>query len=1014
MALVLDGGLVSTDSGATLKAKEQRPDGTSELPLAPAADPVWSGRGYSDDPFTLSIAAGEGIFERGEGASGRRSAVLDHSPHQDASFGPFRLIANARLLLRDDEAVPVGSRAFDLLSLLVERAGTVIAKRDLMARGWPDLTVDETSLRVQIAGLRRALGDGVQGARYISNVPGRGYCFVATVDVAEPDARTAPAEDVRPHRRVQGAVSHLIGRDEIVLKAEFLLHAHRLVTVHGPGGIGKTTVAKAVASLVGGAFEDRVVFLDVGSIRDPDLLVSALATALGLVVHDKEVLPKVVALLRDTRALIVFDSCEHAIIAVSVLAETIHLEAPGVSILVTSREPLRIAGERVVPLSGLALPDLDRALSPNQALEFPAIELFAERAFAAGYPGVLDEADIATVIEICHALDGIPLAIEIAASRAGKHGIVETAQLLDGNFRLSWQGRRSAPSRHQTLHATLDWSYNLLSEEERHVLLWLSVFDGRFSHAAAEAVAPPRLADCSRVVDDLVSKSMLDIELVEGAASYRLLDTTRAYARAKLGSRPSDEKAAKTQLVRHVARELARANPRSSRKSSGEISGAVDLLADVRSALAWSFSQPEQAAEALELVALAAPFFFSNGLFDECRSWLERALGTLSAGEHSHLAEMKIEGAYGMALMLTLANSLRAQAAFERAIELAEQASDWQTAFGMNVRLLVLHNRTAENYDLLLPLSERSEAYAERLDDQTARDSALLIRGSSHVLCGNLIEAENLLREAQRRQQSHSPDPQHFAFPGDARVPLSLTLWLRGRPDEAARAAEAIGETSHDVFFSCIAWSWAAIVQQSIGNSSASSRLAERLRQTADRHALQPYQAVGAAFHAHELLEQGAVEEALRKFERSICLLREARYGIYESIFSRALAEAMADAGDLGGAVQLIQPQLAKIEAMGGSYDQPEWMRIWGHVDWLSGRADSAERKLRDAMALAVDQGAVAWRLRAATSLSRLMKVQDRREEAAWQLRSALEPYEEGFGTRDLIEASGLLKELAC
>jgi hypothetical protein len=171
---------------------------------------------------------------------------------------------------------------------------------------------------------------------------------------------------------------------------------------------------------------------------------------------------------------------------------------------------------------------------------------------------------------------------------------------------------------------------------------------------------------------------------------------------------------------------------------------------------------------------------------------------------------------------------------------------------------------------------------------------------------------------------------------------------------------------------------------------------------------------VGAAFHAHELLEQGAVEEALRKFERSICLLREARYGIYESIFSRALAEAMADAGDLGGAVQLIQPQLAKIEAMGGSYDQPEWMRIWGHVDWLSGRADSAERKLRDAMALAVDQGAVAWRLRAATSLSRLMKVQDRREEAAWQLRSALEPYEEGFGTRDLIEASGLLKELAC
>ncbi len=944
--------------------------------------------------------------------SSRKKQGLDPPAPVGVLFGPFRLVQSARLLERGTQPVEIGSRAFDILALLVERCGTVVSKRDLMARAWPDLTVDETSLRVQITGLRKVLGDGVGGARYISNLPGRGYCFVAPVQF---EKQAPPPEEkvLYPASDQHGTTlpSHIVGREEVVKRIEFFLHTYRFVTIHGPGGMGKTTVAKAVVAATRGAFEGNVFFLDIGAVADPKLLTSALASALGLVVQDQNLQPQIIGLLRDQRALIVFDSCEHAISQVAELAEAIHREAAGVSLLVTSREPLRIAGERVVQLASLALPPLDRRLELPQLLQFSAARLFVERAFAAGLPADLTEIDIENLVQICHALDGIPLAIEIAASRSGRHGLAETAQLLDGRFRLLWQGQRSAVPRHQTLHATLDWSYNLLSPEEQSALQWLSVFASRFSREAAAAIALTETVDAQRILDDLVAKSMVSIDFEDRAARYRLLDTTRAYVHPRL-QESTDEATIRSRHLQYVSDALSQAH--ATEAELGQPPDPIcdmDMLAELRAALAWSFGLAGHESEALNLVAKAAPFLFKLQLFDECCRWLEKGLALIDSRGRGGTEEMQIEGAYGTALMLTQANSTRAQLAFDRATETAERLNDWDTAFRLNVQLQILHRRTAE-YNRIHPLTDKAEVYAEKLDNDSARQSAHLLRGAAHALCGNQVLAEQVLRDSLRRQRISPISPWQFSYAGDVQIPLSLTLWLRGFPDQAAQAAKNISEGPGDVLFTCLACSWAATVMYTMGDSPATMQLAGRLRRAADRHALRPYQAVATGFEAHDLLQKGEVVRAIQTFQNAIVQLKDARFGLYESVFSRSLALALLEVGEIFAAEQIAFGHLDRIEGIGGSYDHAEWLRIKAQVELVAGQRNAAELTLRRSLAVAVAQGANAWVLRSSTSLARLLMAQNKSEHAANELIAAFASYTEGFATRDLVLAKELLVEL--
>src|SRR6266852_750395 len=260
------------------------------------------------------------------------------------SFGPFRLLAAQRLLLEGDKPVRLGSRAFDILAALVERPGEVVAKEQLIARAWPQIFVDESNLKIQVSALRRALGDGQGGNRYVITVPGRGYNFVAPVRREEP-SRASPPPTVASavKHNLPFAVTRMIGRDEAVTALVARLSRQRLVTVVGPGGIGKTTVTLAVAERMIASYEHGVWLVDLAPLGDPRLVPSAVATVLGLETRTDDPLPALVAALRDNRMLLLLDTCEHVIEAVTSLTGALLGGARGVNILATSREPLGVA-----------------------------------------------------------------------------------------------------------------------------------------------------------------------------------------------------------------------------------------------------------------------------------------------------------------------------------------------------------------------------------------------------------------------------------------------------------------------------------------------------------------------------------------------------------------------------------------------------------------------------------------------------------------------------------------------
>jgi predicted ATPase/DNA-binding winged helix-turn-helix (wHTH) protein len=450
-------------------------------------------------------------------------------------FGPFRLLLAQRALFQDGRPLPLGSRTFDLLAFLVQRAGQVIANDELMAQVWPNVHVDEGSLRVHVAALRKALGDGLGGNHYIANAPGRGYSFVAPVSREQTSSPSAATAVDAAASNLPVSLTRVIGRGEIIATFAAQLRARRFLTILGPGGIGKTTVAVAVAESLTGLYVDGIRFVGLGSLADPTLVSAAVWSALEATPVGTDLMMSLAAELRDKRVLIVLDNCEHVVQAAAALAESLLQAAPGVAILATSREALRAEGEWVQRLPSLAVPAKSEGLTAANALTFSAIQLFNERAMASTHGFTLADDDVPVVVDICRRLDGIPLALELVAARVEAYGVKGLAALINDRLVLAAQGRRTAQPRHQTLRATLDWSYDLLSATEAAVLRRLAVFAGDFSLEAAMAVAGD-LAGAALIdhIVSLIGKSLIVADLTGDVTHYRLLVTTRLYALEKL------------------------------------------------------------------------------------------------------------------------------------------------------------------------------------------------------------------------------------------------------------------------------------------------------------------------------------------------------------------------------------------------------------------------------------------------------------------------------------------------
>jgi predicted ATPase/DNA-binding winged helix-turn-helix (wHTH) protein len=939
-----------------------------------------------------------------------------------AAFGPFRLRVAERVLEKDGIPLKIGSRALDLLVTLVERAPEVVIKRDLISRVWGSLVVDESSLRWHIASLRKTLGEHESGARYVTNVVGRGYSFAATVTwtagaPTTSESVTTPAFAARLPRRPL----RIVGRDGAVRDLTKRLREQRFVSIVGAGGIGKTTVALAVAHDVLSEFSGAVQFLDLASIEDPQVVGGALASHLGLSVVSENPLPVILAFLRERRMLLVFDSCEHVIETVATLAENIFRDAPQVHILVTSRESLRAQGERVHHLSPLECPPRDAvSLTATQALGFPAVQLFVEQVAASGYPFELNDEDSTIVAEVCRRLDGIALALELAACRVGVYGIQGTASLLENEFRLLWHGRRTALPRHQTLNATLDWSYNLLSESERLTLRRLAVFVGAFSLEAALAVVGENLdsAEVTETLATLVEKSLVTADTA-ATLRYRLLDTTRAYAWQKLAASGEQMKIARRHgeyFSYRVERFKASASLALSPES---LEFFVEHLANVRAALDWSFSAHGTSGIGVRLMAASAPLFYRLALLTECIAWADRAIRALDSVSRGTRLELELQACLGLALGHTRGNVRATRSAIVRALELAECLKDAPSQL-FQLRALVRFEILSGDFRGLVSLSSRCAAAARQIEDPLAD---VIAHSIAAVTCCHIGEYKDALMHA-RIVLTHPEHPSLFKglshghnYRFDPRNSLARSLWMLGYPEQAVEAAgqcldEATELGNRPTIANALAWNLFIYLQT--GDWLMTGELIDRLMDCANKHSLSTYYPIALAWQGIVAILRGDPSRGIELMQTALAALRAVGRELYRGMFSALLAEGFAKAGRSELARTTICEAVTWAESHGRSDALPELLRTKAEILIAISPTNTGEAEgcLASSLELARQQSALSLELRTGMSLARLWAENDKVAEALGLLDPIYSRFSEGFDTLDLVAARSLLVEL--
>ena len=492
--------------------------------------------------------------------------------------------------------------------------------------------------------------------------PGRRFDLLGDWTVRRHNATRPP---IGPQRiRVDGespvtnfpaTVTRLVGRTAAVARLRELMSAYRVVTLTGPGGIGKTSLALKVARGIVGEFADGGWLVEFASLSDPALVPSALAGVLGRKLGaggiSDDALARVVG---DNNLLLLLDNCEHVIDAVASLTETFMQRCPRVTILVTSRETLRVAGEYVYRVPELEVPAMDE-VKPDQLRSRSAVELFVTRTKAIDPDFSPRARELREIAAICRHLDGIPLAIEFAAARTAALGVQQVTIGLGDRFASLKAGNRTGLPRQQTLRATLDWSYELLPESEKRLLRCLSVFSGGFTLAAIVAVMNDNGSDTSAVTDgvaNLVMKSLVALDRREAKTRWCLLETTRAYALEKLGESGESGQIAR----RHADFYLALFAPFA---TEGQLQTALDDLGtyrreidNFRTALNWAFAAGGDAAVGVALAAAGADFWVAVSLVAEAFKWSGTALARMGAAAGTRW-EMILQCSLGVSLIFT-------------------------------------------------------------------------------------------------------------------------------------------------------------------------------------------------------------------------------------------------------------------------------------------------------------------------------------------------------------------------
>jgi predicted ATPase/DNA-binding winged helix-turn-helix (wHTH) protein len=945
--------------------------------------------------------------------------TLEHSSTASkkiSTFGPFTLLPSERLLKHGQESVAIGSRALDLLIVLVERAGEVVSKRELLTRVWPGVVVTDGSLRFHITGLRKALGDAKQGVRYIENVSGRGYSFVAPLTT---HGQLPSALDLRPNQTVERlpttvppALGRIVGREEVVHTLASLLRSRRFVSIVGAGGVGKTTVALSVAHVLAADFQQQAYFVDLASVADPSFVVHTVVAALAAQIQDPDMEAGLMNWLRERKTLIVLDNCEHVIDASAALAQRMYVAAPSAYILTTSREALRSEDEQVHLLLPLRLPPLGE-VTAQQALACPAVQLFMERAFASGYRGDLTDQDAPLVVEICRRLDGIALAIELAASHVGAHGLAGTVKLLNSRFGMLWRGRRCSLPRHQTLQAMLDWSYKLLTESERCVLDRLSVFLGPFTlDAACAVVSDPGLVsmEVEVALANLIDTSLVSVSVNCGIIQYHLADTTRSYASGKLLQSGEANAVAR----RHA--EYYSDSP-TMHPSLENMSAMRPHLGNIRAALDWSFGLSGDIGIGIRLAKRAVPFFLTLSMLIECQRWSRTALAALPSDVGHTACELMLCEALASSMIFTLGQGGDAEAVLDRGLAIAERLDEPSRQLSLLVGLHTYRTRLGQ-FARALSAAQRGMIVAKQIDDPAALAIAEWMRGCAFHHMGDQAAAQ-VHCEAGFIQATLSERPSFNAFGHDQRTRAMLTLarvlWLRGCPDRSERVARdaiMLAEQSDNPVNLCISLMTSAPTVWR-GDLDTATKRADRLIGLATANQLGPYLCCGLEIQGEIAIARGDGPLALRLLDRCLELSRIERYHRDTAACYRAIAQAHMLCGDVEAAIRSVDTAFRWVANTGHVRELPDIFRVNAATLLAvpSARYAEAEAALTQSLKEAARQGALALELKAAIELARLLKLQGRPDDARYLLDPIYQRFDEGFATADLVAARALLEE---
>ena len=884
------------------------------------------------------------------------------------AFGEFELAPAARTLWRSGVAVKLGARALDILIALASRPGDVLSKDELTQIVWRGAFVDETAVRVAISALRKALG--ADGQRHIVTVSGRGYCFA--LDVAATKS-ALEAADGRPleARPLPPLIARVVGREAVVEALVQEVAHRRLVSVVGVGGIGKTTVALAVAARLQDAF-DAIAFVDLAPIEDGSQMPAGAAAALGLTFGlRRSPMEEIAAAVEGWQLLLILDNCEHVVDAAAAFVEDLLGRAPGVTILATSREVLRAAGEWVHQLSPLEAPPNLPTITAEGARCYPAVEMFEDRAGLAFGGYHLDDADAPFVADICRRVDGIALAIELAAGRLASLGVRGLASSLEDCFRVLTHGRRTALPRHQTLRATFDWSYQLLFPEEQAALRRLAVFSGTFTPDDASAVIgdDQRIADVGDWMASLVDKSLVVADPSGQTLRYSLLETTRAYAQQKLAE-VGEADSYRRRHAEHTRAAFDKAQAEWGRSPVRDwLQAHSSQLGNLRAALDWAFSSEGDGAIGAALTAAAAPLWFHLSLLDEGMARVERAI-TWTKGQPrpDRRLMLQLHAASTWPRVQAIGGTPDAAAARQEALALAVELEDVDYQLQAVWALLIeCANRGAAAE--ALAMADRFAALAQQASDPQDQVIARRLRGKSLHFMGDFAGSR---REAERMLEIYEPRPSHLVrFQYDQRLTAQITLardlWLQGYADRAlALVEQMIAEAQaldHTLTLGAVVCDAACFIALWVGDMALAARYAAMLKAHTSP-AYRGWHSLGDACEGEILVRQGHAEEGVERLKDAIRSLTAGPFCLYRAAIEGVLAEGLLACGQTRHAQETVEGAIDRCRGSGEAWCLVELMRIQAMALAGSNRSSEAVDVLADGLEIARGQGALAWELR--------------------------------------------------